>query len=306
MPGPIDTGQQRRGCLVPSFLFVIVVCAVIQFLFIVGSHEKVLAETYHHLTVAPPQLTSFVVSSKASDIRGATSTFTLVDTPFCNSLEEALAIGSTKGRTMIHAFVSNSGHFPFLHNVLLSMIRNNLSWKPLVLSIGTGVCSMLANVTELHGHYVCVPYLERLFHQLQRDEPESVEQIDSKLLLIPSQQHENGTKSNNHSARFQEIDNMFQEWGSVEHKFLINSKLYALRDILSCGADAFITDTDIAFRKDPRPYFAIAGAKGDIVAQNDTNAENYQLSINSGFMYWKATTDNVDLIDDIIKGECVE
>jgi len=132
---------------------------------------------------------------------------------------------------------------------------------------------------------------------LQRDEPESLEQIDSYLLTS-----DNATKSN-YSARFQEIDNKVQLWGSVEHKFLINSKLYALWDILSCGADAFITDTDMAFRKDPRPYFAFPGARGDIVAQNDTNPTNYELDINSGFMYWKATADNLELIDDIIKGE---
>jgi len=94
------------------------------------------------------------------------------------------------------------------------------------------------------------------------------------------------------------VDTTFYGWGSVEHKFLINSKLYALRDVLECGADAFITDTDIGFRQDPRPYFAISGPRGDIIAQNDTN-DNYQLSLNSGFMYWKKTLQNLDLIHDI-------
>ena len=155
---------------------------------------------------------------------------------------------------------------------------------------------MLDNVTELSGHYVCLPYLERLFHQLQRDEPESVEQIEETMI----QQEQNNT---NYDARFKDIDNTFQTWGSVEHKFLINSKLYALRDILSCKVDAFITDTDVAFAKDPRPYFDISGVKGDIVAQNDTNEAMYGLSggINSGFMYWKSTRENLELINDIIK-----
>ena len=63
--------------------------------------------------------------------------------------------------------------------------------------------------------------------------------------------------------------------------------------------DAFITDTDIGFRTDPRPYFAIDGPEGDVIAQNDTN-NAYQLSLNSGFMYWKNTLQNRDLIHDII------
>ncbi|KAL7525133.1 hypothetical protein ACHAXR_002897 [Thalassiosira sp. AJA248-18] len=225
---------------------------------------------------------------------------TLTDNPFCNSLMGALAQGPNN-RTMMHAFVSNSGHFPFLHNVLLSMLRNGMPWKPLILSIGAGVCPMLANITELHGRYLCIPYLDRLLDQLQWDEPESIEQIHSHL--IQQQQQSNTTTTyvdNNNDEQFHTIDNSFYGWGSVEHKFLINAKLYALRDILECGADAFITDTDIGFRQDPRPYFAsITGPEGDIVAQNDTN-DSYQLSLNSGFMYWKRTSQNLDLINDII------
>lgn len=45
--------------------------------------------------------------------------------------------------------------------------------------------------------------------------PESVEQIDSKLILHHA--HENATKANNYSARFKYIDNLLHEWGSVEH-----------------------------------------------------------------------------------------
>jgi len=221
--------------------------------------------------------------------------FTLTSNPFCNSLKGALAPGPSN-RPMIHAFVSNSGHFPFLHNVLLTMIRNNMPWTPLILSIGEGVCPMLANVIELEGRYICVPYLERLFEQLQRYEPESINQIlTQSKLMIPK----NSTDDSGHHARFGNIDKTFFGWGSVEHKFLINSKLYALLDVLDCGADAFITDTDIGFRKDPRPFFAITGPRGDIVVQNDTS-HNYELSINSGFMYWKRTPQNLDLIQDIL------
>ena len=207
---------------------------------------------------------------------------TFVNNPFCNSIKPALSSGAPPNRTMIHAFVSNSGHFPFLHNVLLSMIHakkdNNVSWKPLILSIGDGVCNMIYNVTELRNYgVVCVPYLDRLFHQLQRDEPESVIQISEKLMG-------NTTSKDSNSSRFHNIDQTFYGWGDVEHKFLINSKLFALRDILNCGVDAFITDTDIGFKGDPRPYFDIKGANGDIIAQDDTN-DAYELSLNSGFMY---------------------
>lgn len=240
-------------------------------------------------------VSSLTSPSQNSDARGAPTASLATDSrsEFCKSLDGAVSQG-TQGRPMIHAFVSNSGHFPFLHNVLLSMIRNGMAWTPLVLSIGEGVCPMLANVTELRGHVLCVPYLERLFHQLQRDEPESVDQIQKKLMP-----HNNTSHSNSHN-RFHGIDNTFFGWGGIEHKFLINSKLYALRDILECGADAFITDTDIAFRKDPRPFFAISGPEGDIIAQDDTS-KAYELSINSGFMYWKNTPQNFEVIEDVIK-----
>ena len=380
-----------------------------------------------------------VVSSEDNVVPASsrgTSTFTLTDTPFCNSLHGALARGSSADRTMIHAFVSNSGHFPFLHNVLLTMIHNIevVPWTPLILSLGEGVCPMLANVTELQGHYICVPYLERLLDQLQKYEPESVEEIinatddedeedenesdsddednddddaadnddveidydnepaaeqngvennegviNSDSLDNNEEDDENDDNNNNgeeyddggeitgvddndgadkimepddnepnedeepqaaatedistlrrstrskhddittdpelitapkndsdhHHDRFDALDKTFFGQGSKKHKFLINSKLYALLDILECGADAFITDTDIGFRKDPRPYFDVAGSRGDIIAQNDTNLENYELDINSGFMYWKRTPDNLDLIKDILTGECI-
>ena len=155
---------------------------------------------------------------------------------------------------------------------------------------------MIYNVTELRNYgVVCVPYLDRLFHQLQRDEPESVIQISEKLMG-------NTTSKDSNSSRFHNIDQTFYGWGDVEHKFLINSKLFALRDILNCGVDAFITDTDIGFKGDPRPYFDVKGANGDVIAQNDTN-DNYKLSLNSGFMYWRNTRGNRELIEDIITGK---
>jgi len=156
---------------------------------------------------------------------------------------------------------------------------------------------MLESIPELRDRAVCIPYLERHFYQLQRDEPESIEQIQPFLASRRNATSSGGPSDN--STRFNSIDGTFYGWGSVEHKFLINTKLYALRDILECGADAFITDTDIGFLRDPRPYFEIEGPRGDVVAQNDTN-DNYSLSLNSGFMYWRRTPGNLDLIQDII------
>jgi len=124
---------------------------------------------------------SVIGRSESLPIGNNINNITLKDTPFCNSIEGAVSRGSSDDRLMIHAFVSNVGHFPFLHNVLLTMKHGGIDWKPLVLSIGSRVCPRLANVTELQDQYICVPYLERLFYQLQRDEPESVGQISDKL-----------------------------------------------------------------------------------------------------------------------------
>ena len=207
----------------------------------------------------------------------------LGDTPFCHSIQDAVAEGPEQ-QPMIHAFVSNVGHFSFLHNALLSMEKSQLPWTPLVLSIGQGVCPMLLRNSTIARQVICVDYLERLLEQLQRDEPESVHEIQPYL-------NPNATTL---KEQFETIDKSFQTWATVAHKFLINAKLYALRDLLECGVDALITDTDIAFRQDPRPYFV-----GDLVFQNDTT-DQYELSLNSGFMFWKATLQNVNLTNDLI------
>lgn len=215
------------------------------------------------------------------------------DGAFCESIREGMALGSTADRAMVHVLVSNSGHFPFLHNVILSLIRSGLDWRPVVLAIGSNVCPMIENQTELVGKVVCVPYLERLLLQLARDEPESMQQIKKENVV--ADHGDNVTKI------FEVIDSTFYGWGAVEHKFLINAKLYALRDVLKCGFDAFVTDTDVGFRRDPRPYFDVGdGPEGDVLAQNDTNPSSYPLNINSGFMYWRWTETNLRLVNDII------
>eukprot|EP00546_Thalassionema_frauenfeldii_P015846 CAMPEP_0178915602 /NCGR_PEP_ID=MMETSP0786-20121207/12114_1 /TAXON_ID=186022 /ORGANISM="Thalassionema frauenfeldii, Strain CCMP 1798" /LENGTH=272 /DNA_ID=CAMNT_0020588723 /DNA_START=316 /DNA_END=1131 /DNA_ORIENTATION=+ len=196
---------------------------------------------------------------------------------------------------MVHAFVTNSGHIQLLENALLSMQRSGSNWTSVVFSLSnqTELCEKLIFFQKRYNfknHVVCVPYLERLFQQLQRDEPESVKQIQPYLPTTNS-------SPTHHNDSFRLVDTGFHLWGSIEHKFMINAKLYALRDILDCHADAFITDVDIAFAQDPRPYFDLKSV--DVIAQNDTSI-SYELSINSGFMYWKHTDANRKLIQDVI------
>jgi hypothetical protein len=180
---------------------------------------------------------------------------------------------------------------------------NNVNWTPVVLGIGSGVCPLIHNATTTtlaNMHIICVPYLHRLLYQLARDEPESIVQIEKENAV----QNHNG----NITKIYDSIDSTFYGWGAIEHKFLINAKLYAIRDVLSCGYDVFVTDTDVAFRKDPRPYFTTPSATTttneeiviQVYAQNDTNPSSYPLDINSGFMYWKYSLSNIQLINDII------
>jgi len=224
----------------------------------------------------------------------------LKDDTFCKSIQNAVTYYGLTDRTFIQTYVTNSGHLPFLHNALLSMRKSELFWNPLVLAIGTDVCSTIETFSGV-GTVVCIPYLDRLLHQLQRDEPQSLEQIKAELL---HKYNNTLSSSQSSSSLFDHIEqNVFGWGGGVEYKFLINAKLYALRDVIKCGPDAFITDTDIGFRQDPRPYFDIGGLEGDIIGQNDTNGEIYKVNMNSGFMYWKRTKSSLDLIEDIIKGE---
>ena len=220
---------------------------------------------------------------------------------FCASIQKASTAGSSQSQhRMIHVLVSNAGHFNFLHNALLSMqhATDNVNWIPVILGIGSGVCPLLYNQTTLHNNVICVPYLHRLLYQLARDEPESIVQIEKENAV----QNHNG----NITKIYESIDTTFYGWGAIEHKFLINAKLYAIRDVLTCGYDVFVTDTDVAFRKDPRPYITTPKATTtpsaiiQVYAQNDTNRASYPLDINSGFMYWKYSLSNIQLIHDII------
>jgi len=223
-----------------------------------------------------------------------------LSTPFCNSL--AYSRGATKNRRMVHAFVSNSGHWRFLENALLSMASNRLlseDWIPVVFALGRGVCPKVESFSQNNHNrkVLCIPYIQRLLQQLQRDEPKSIEQMQPYLRSASAVSSNNNVTTEEEESDFSKVDHGFHTWGSIEHKFMINAKLYALRDILECHTDAFVTDVDVAFVQDPRPYFS---AQDDtIFAQNDTSVA-YQLSLNSGLMYWKSTDANRKLIHDII------
>lgn len=244
------------------------------------------------------------------------------DVAFCDSIRKGMTFGSNSDRVMIHVLVSNAGHYPFLHNILLSMIRGKLHWKPVIFAIGGNLCPLIEEDELLRDNAICVPYLGRLLYQLTRDEPESMVQIrdEAKVVSDNNDHHNDNANMTNNMARIMDVvDNTFYGWGAVEHKFLINAKLYALRDVLHCGYDAFVTDTDVGFRSDPRPFLGDGGGDRievdnggfdgdvaavadawDVVAQNDTNPSSYPLNINSGFMYWRWTPSNVRLIRDVI------
>ena len=179
---------------------------------------------------------------------------------------------------MVHAFVANSGHMPLLLNSLKSIHRLPTPWKSLVFALDTKICSDLRQLSSKID-ISCIPYAPRMLQQMKQDEPIFYQECINKT----------GQEISLHESA---------SWGSDMHKVLINSKLYALRDSLNCGLDVFLTDVDVAFLKDPRPYF---DGGEDIIAQNDTNPVNYKLNINSGFMYWRHTQQNLNLSQALVK-----
>jgi Nucleotide-diphospho-sugar transferase len=180
-------------------------------------------------------------------------------------------------RKMANVFVANSGHMALLRNSLVSIQRLPTPWKSVVFALDAMLCPDLHQQSpELK--VVCFNYGPRLLEQMERDEPKSY--------------HEYLEKSAQETTL-----NETATWGSGMHKVLINAKLYGLRDVLHCGLDAFLTDADIVYLKDPRPYFV----GEDIIAQNDTNPAQNQLNMNSGFMYWRHTQLNLNLSQSLVK-----
>jgi hypothetical protein len=196
---------------------------------------------------------------------------------FCERLESISVRDSHYGNPnpAVHAFVCNSGHMPLLLNSIASIQRQGQPWVPLVLGLDHEVCPFLtaANVTV-----ACVPYAQRVLDQMQTDEPESYQEylrVDAKTIIHQS-----------------------ASWGSPLHKILINAKLFALRDILHCHLDAFVSDTDIFFMNNPWPYFW--NDPNPVVAQNDTN-EGFSLNMNSGFMFWRNSELTRNLSQSLIR-----
>jgi hypothetical protein len=214
-----------------------------------------------------------------NSINDSISTQTRLST-FCQKIHQAqdfLKPVNEPRRKMAHAFVANSGHMALLRNSLVSIQQLPTPWKSFVFALDAKLCPNLHQQSpELKVG--CIEYGPRLLEQMERDEPESYRDYLEK------------------SAQETTL-NETASWGSSMHKVLINSKLYGLRDVLNCGLDIFLTDVDVVFLKDPRPY--LVGE--DIIAQDDTNPNNYKLNMNSGFMYWRQTPQNLNLSQALIK-----
>jgi hypothetical protein len=199
---------------------------------------------------------------------------------FCQQVyqaQEFLEPVNEPRRKMAHVFVANSGHLPLLRNSLVSIQQLPTPWTSLVFAVDAKLCPDLHQQSPTLK-VECIDYSQRLLQQMERDEP-----VFYNAYL-------------NKSAKELTL-NETATWNSEMHKVLINSKLYGLRDILHCGLDVFLTDVDIVFLKDPRPYFA----GEDIIAQNDNNIQNYKLNMNSGFMYWRQTARNLNLSHALVK-----
>ena len=124
------------------------------------------------------------------------------------------------------------------------------------------------------------------------------------------------TPSSPHTVRYWHRDSPLQDgkvsekvgspeagvWNEAQHVYLINAKLYAARDVLAAGFGVFLTDIDVVLLQDPRPYFrGVLDANPDVtmVFQDDTQPQ-MKLSLNSGFFYYKACTQNIILASAFI------
>ena len=265
-----STRSTRRGNMIYNGVIIFMVCCANPAYFY-GMMTRVHRDILTINTERAMGMTPIVASHNGTKMQHST---------FCRKIHQAqdiLKAANEAESKMAHAFVANSGHMPLLRNSLESINQLPTPWKSFVFALDDKVCPELQQ--QGPGLYVvCAPYGSRMLEQMKQDEPESY-----KEYLIKTA--EEGAL--NETAR----------WGSVMHKVLINSKLYALRDVLRCGLDVFLTDVDTVFLQDPRPYFT----GEDIIAQNDTNEAQYQLNINSGFMYWKNTPLNINLSQSLVK-----
>ena len=201
---------------------------------------------------------------------------------FCQEIyeaEEFLEPPNELRRKMVHVFVANSGHLPLLRNSLVSIRRLPTRWKSIVFALDDKLCPDLRQQSpELSP--ICIYYAPRLLQQMKRDEPE----------FYRAHMNKTGEEVSLHETAV---------WATEMHTVLINSKLYGRREILNCGLDVFLTDADIVFLKDPRPYFV----GEDIIAQHDHRPEHKKplRTLNSGFMFWRHTPQNLNLSQALIK-----
>jgi Nucleotide-diphospho-sugar transferase len=264
------TGSRRSAYVIYWRMGICIFCS----LNLLGYFRNV--DFSHHNLMARELQSAFGVVGIMAKNKGAQTQYSSL----CQKIHEAQDIfepANEPGRKMAHAFVANSGHLPLLRNSLVSIQQLSTPWKSFVLALDDKVCPDLYQQSP-NLKVVCIPYGPRVLRQMRRDEPvfynAYLNKTGEEVLL-----------------------NETATWSSDMHKVLINSKLYGLRDVLHCGLDVFLTDVDIVFLKDPRPYFT----GEDIIAQNDTNLAPYKLNMNSGFMYWRHTLQNQNLSQSLIK-----
>jgi Nucleotide-diphospho-sugar transferase len=203
-------------------------------------------------------------------------------TRFCELIHEAqvfLEQPNEPRRKMVHIFVVNYGHLPLLLNALTFIQLLPTRWKSVVLAIDDQLCPSLRE-KKISRNCLCIDYSPRFLEQMQQDEP---------------QYYNEHVNKSGHEV----ILDKAEFWGTNMYTVYVNAKLYALRDVLHCGLDVFLTDVDIAFLKDPRPHFV----GEDIIAQQNDQTEKPmgQEEINSGFMYWRRTPSNLNFSQTLVK-----
>lgn len=137
----------------------------------------------------------------------------------------------------IHVAVSNMASVHLLENLICSKRRVGLSGL-LVMALDNSTCPHLNRTGLLDDpKVVCLFFFHRMVQQIRLMKPEMIEHKDAPLrdLLdgIPT-----GAKFN-----------------SPNHALMINTKLFAMRDVVNAGFGIFLTDVDVVLLADPRLTF---------------------------------------------------
>eukprot|EP00912_Choanoflagellata_sp_UC4_P000476 UC4_evm1s296 len=232
------------------------------------------------------------------------------DHVFCNTISRAALnkpIQNHPGSTFnaipstIHTIIANLGIVDVVKNTICSKARLAKPYrnseeknKILVLAMDDEICGALKNdgfigntdFGDGHGvDVVCVAFYKRMIAQMKILEPLSFIQIKRDLKVNLKQ---------------------MADWNTIAHKVLINAKLYALYNLLSCGFGAFISDADVVLFHDPLPVFSkiildsrlritmiFQGASGNMAGKGRDGGSNMKWkNLNTGFFYVLPSTPN--------------